>query len=386
MEIEQIEKDILELREKLEKSKEENVSIRKIDHYEEFQIINQTNKYMSFNEKNIFIVAKNKNDIKTYEIYNKNKELIAKTDENGLLKFEDKYKEMLKDSLKDYYNNLGLDDEERKIYLHEHSYIQEDEKDENYASKENGYTVSDKPKEDLSKEAKEEEIKEIRKNSSKRSDVIEPTLIQEDLGIDVKNLEGITKIQDKRFYNKVPKARDYDEDAILVYNNKTNKFMIIGMQNGKYVECNAIEPSVGTTKTSVDIDKNGENIKERAISGIMKIKNSDEYDFAVNFNGMGEIEFKELRMDRNGQYISTDLDVQGKKKTAKEVENIMDKNRNNYIEDEIEEFRLEQEQGKKSDVNSLKEKKALNEEHEIHERPEERERVPYEDYEKRDET
>ena len=118
----------------------------------------------------------------------------------------------------------------------------------------------------------------------------------------------------------------------------------------------------------------------------MKIKNSDEYDFAVNFNGMGEIEFKELRMDRNGQYISTDLDVQGKKKTAKEVENIMDKNRNNYIEDEIEEFRLEQEQGKKSDVNSLKEKKALNEEHEIHERPEERERIPYEDYEKRDET
>ena len=68
METEQIEKEIMELREKLEENNKD-ISIRKIDYYDEFQIINQTNKYMSFNEKGIFIVAKENEDDKTRYLF-----------------------------------------------------------------------------------------------------------------------------------------------------------------------------------------------------------------------------------------------------------------------------------------------------------------------------
>lgn len=78
---EEIEKEREELREKLEK---ENVKekTRSIDYYKEMQLINQTEKYMGFRQKDIFVVEKVKNigdeEIVTYEIYNRDKQKIAR--------------------------------------------------------------------------------------------------------------------------------------------------------------------------------------------------------------------------------------------------------------------------------------------------------------------
>lgn len=361
----QIAKEKDELREKLVKENKK-IKFKQIDYYEEFQIINQTDNYMGYSEKDIFIVEKEEmygKNVKTFDIYNRNKEKIAETNAEGILTLSEEYKANLKEKLGDYYPQLGLEDEDRKMYLHEYNYVQDGE-DKYFTSKEKGFIVNDKPKEELTKEEKTQNIEEVRKNREKHVDIIDPELIKEDLGLDSKDFGTMIKIKDKRFYEKVPGARELEGDAILMYNNRTNKFMVIGMEKGKYVECKGIEPSVGTMKTSIDLDKKGENVEKQAIGGIMKIKGNNDFDFAVNLEPGGTIEFQELRKASNGKYISADLRTQGQYATSWEVDKMMNKKRNNNIYDEIEEFKTEQKHGHKSTVKSLKDKECLKEEKE----------------------
>ena len=367
-----------ELRNKL--SGENKDEIREISYYTDFQLINKTDKYMGFNEKDIFIVEreteKDGEKVKNHEVYNRNQEKLAGTDETGLMKFENNYKEYLKDKLKDYYKLLGLEDKERKMYLHEQDFVQEFDKeiDKNFVSKEKGFVVSDKPKKELSKEEQKQEIEQIRKNRSKKVDVLDSTLLENDLGLNAKDIGSMISIKDIRFYKMVPEARNYDGDAMLAYCKSTNKFMIIGMKNGKYVECDSVEPSVGTMKSSVDLDRTGENVEKQAIGSVMRLKGNNDYDFAVNLELGGSIEFQELRKDKDGKYISADLRMQGQYATSWEVEKMMDKNKNKYIYDEREEFETEQKHKEKSSVHSLNEKECTKEEKEGKKHNEEKER------------
>ena len=358
-----IEKQREELRKKLEEdNKKEKNKIREIDYYKELQLINNNSKYMGFMEKDVFVVSKeekiNGKKIKTLEVYNKNLDKIASTDKNGLLNLEPEYKDELKEKLKDYYPQLGLDDKKREIYLHEHEF---EEEGKNFISKENGVVASDKKEKDLTEEDKKKEIEKLRDNRKNKVDTLDSALVKEDLGIDTKDLGTMIKIKDKRFYDKVPDAKDFNGDALLIYNNKTNKFMIIGMKKGKYVECKGIEPSVGTMKTSVDLDKTGKYVQEQGISSVMKLKGNNDYDFAVNLEA-GAVEFQELRRGKNGKYISADLCTQGQHSTSYEVEKMMDKGKNRSINDELDEFNKENEHGHSSSVQSLKNKNCTKEE------------------------
>lgn len=354
-------KEILLKKEKLkEKLENKQNKIKDIYYYEQFELINEIDKYMGFKEKEIFIVEKEEiikgEKIKTFEIYNKDENQIATVDKEGLITLNTEYKEHLKETLKEYYSNLGLEDKERKMYLNEYEYTQNKE---NFVSKEKGFAVDDKPKE---MQSKVKQIKEIRENRKSKVDILEPALLEEDLGLNANDIGAMIKIKDKRFYEKVPEAKQYDGDAILAYNKRTNKFIILGMKNGKYEECDRVEPSVGTMKTSVDLDRTGEKVEKQAISGVMKLKGNDDYDFAVNLELGGTIEFQELRKDKDGKYISADLQVQGQYATTYEVEKLMDKRKNHYIYDEREEFEAEQKHGQKSTVKSIQEKECTEEE------------------------
>lgn len=70
------------------------------------------------------------------------------TDENGLLTLEPEYKDVLKDQLKEYYDSLGIEDKNREMYLHKREYTQEKE---NFVSKEKGFSVKDKPEDELTR-------------------------------------------------------------------------------------------------------------------------------------------------------------------------------------------------------------------------------------------
>lgn len=187
--------------------------------------------------------------------------------------------------------------------------------------------------------------------------MIEPKLIEEDLGIDAKDFGTMTKIKDKRFYDRIPDAKNYDEDAILAYNKKTNQFMIIGMQNGKYVQSDSIEPSVGTMKSTIGLDRDGETVKKEAIGGIMKIKGNDDYDFAINVSLTGGLDFKELRKTEDGKYISADLQMQGQGVTSWESEKMMDNDRDKPTAKEIRNYLEEEEKEQKRLENALKNRK-----------------------------
>ena len=356
---------IAELRDQIRekaKAENENMDIREIHYLKEFQIINETEKYMGYNENDIFIVEKNKKDIKYYDIYNKDMERLASTEEEGVLKIDESYKEKLKENLKDFYPQLGLEDEKRKMFLHEIQYVQEKNGQQQYFSKEKGFIINDKSKEEITKEENEEQIKDVREKRQNNIDIIDTTLIEEDLGLNEKDIGSVIQIKDKVFYEKVPEAKKYDGNAMLAYCKATNSFIVMGLKNGKYEMCESIEPSVGTMKTSVDLDRRGENIEKQAIGGIMKLKENNEYDFAVNIEPGGVIEFQELRMDNHGKYMSADLCIQGQTQTSWEVEKMMDKGKNRLIDDEMEEFKNEQKHDEAVTVGSLDEKNCTKEE------------------------
>lgn len=372
--------EIARIRDELRKelSEKNNADIREITYYTDFELINKTDQYMGFNEKDIFIVEKEEEKegkkVKNYAIYNKDKKKLAETDDKGLMELESQYKDLLKEKLQDHYKMLGLEDKERKMYLHEQSYVQESEKERenNFVSKEKGFAVSDKPKDELSKEEQEQELEHIRENRDKKADMLEPALLEHDLGLNPEDIGSMIKIKDKRFYQMLPETKKYEGDAILAYCRSTNKFMIIGMENGKYVECDGVEPSVGTMKTSIDLDRTGERVERQAIGNLMKIKGNNDYDFAVNLELDGNMEFQKLRKDKDGKYMSADLQIQGRYATSWEVEKMMDKNKNIHIYDEREEFETEQKHGKSSSIQSLKEKQCTKEEKEGKEHDEDR--------------
>lgn len=377
-------KQIIEKRDNLRKKLEKNdkdANIRNITYYKEFELINKTFQYSGFSEEEVFLVDKQIGEGKDkkiiHEIYDRDNILIAKTDKEGKLNIENEYKERIKKQLGEYYVLLGLDDKERDLYLTQNYRTIENEKDKNFISKEIEYKVSDNKE----NKEQEDEIKEdTDKSRENKVDVIDKELIGQDLGIDPKDISKCIKIKDKRFYEKVPEARGYDGDAILAYSSSQNKFMVIGYQNGKYVQCESIEPSYGTMKTSIDLDRTGEDVETQPITGIMKIKGNANYDFAVNLEFGGTVEFQELRVDRStGKYISADLRTQGQYQTSWEVEQLMDKARNRNIHDEVQEFYTEKRHGAQSTVQSLKNKKCTKEEKdkEEHDGFDRGERTPY---------
>lgn len=100
-------------------------------------------------------------------------------------------------------------------------------------------------------------------------------------------------------------------------------------------------PGKGTMKTSVDLDSDGNPVTTQSISAILQLKANNEYDFAVNLNQAGVLEFQELRWDNiNQKYMSSDLETRGdiKQRTTKEVDDMMKNTTNDDITTEIDKY------------------------------------------------
>lgn len=220
-------------------------------------------------------------------------------------------------------------------------------------------------KEDLEKRLEQEtkETKETQKDKEdetkkveEEKEEIKPNEIEEELGLQEGDIESCTEVVDKRFYDKVPEARSFDGYASLAYSKSRNEFIIVGKDNGKIVEAETIMPGKGTMKTSVDLDDNGNPVKTQAISAILQLRGNNEYDFAVNLNPLGVLEFQELRWDDiNKKYMSSDLATKGdiRQKTSKEVDEMMKNNTNDNITDEINKYEELKAKGKSIDIDDI---------------------------------
>lgn len=355
------------LRKKLEKElkekKDKKTNIRDITYYTEFEMVNQTDLYSAFSEEEVFVVEKEievEGEKQTvHEFYDRDHKKIAFADKDGKMVLEKEYQERIQKQLGEYYKLLGLEDKNRKLYLTKNYKTIEQAMEQNYRSKEVDYRVSGEE----NPEPQEKETEE--KKRKNKVDVLDKNLIGEDLGIDPNDLTHCIRIKDKRFYEKVPEARNFDGDAVLAYSRKENKFIICGSRNGKYVPCESVDPSYGTMKTSIDLDRTGENVEKQPIMGIMKIKGNPNFDFAVNLEFGGIVEFQELRIDEStGKYISADLCTQGQYQTSWDVEQMMNKGVNRNIHDEVMEYETEKKHGAESSIESLQAKECTKEEKE----------------------
>lgn len=332
-------KEIIEardsLREKLEEDikdkKKKNEQIGKIVYYEDFELINEAKGKLGLIENEVFIVTRNifgENDskISVYEIYDENQNLLAITDKDGKITYTESYKEKLKNNFGKFYNEAGID--ERDFYL-----VREGE-----------FSVSDKPYKDLNREEKEKLQEKAEKQKDKKVDEKEmdnPETARKDLQYSDDDILYSVEIKDKRFYDQVPSAKEYDGNAMLIYSKKEGKFIIGGMVNGHFEKSKYIEPSMSTMRTSIDLNDDGEKVQTDNIHGIMQIKNNPNYAYSIDIEATGYIEFQELRIDRSKnpvEYVSADLETTRQYRSSKEVEYAMRRDTNHEISDEVDDY------------------------------------------------
>lgn len=338
--------DIKEVAEKIyniSSKKEDNKKIEDIIYYEEYEFLKQDKKYFSFAEKDVFIIEKTESiegkDVITCEFYNKNGELIANSDEDGNIEFSKEYKEELKKMPKEYYSKIGFD--KRKVKMEE--IIKEK-------------SVKEKlPKE---KDKKETESKKEEKDKTEKEKIKK---MEQDLSIKEKDIQSSSEIRDEEFYKLVPEAKNFKGNVSIVYIGSTNEFKVLGVdkKTGKYEELKTVLASQAVEqKSSIDLGRDGENVKRESLRAVLKIKGEEEYSFAAKLEPYSPIEFKELRRDlHTGEYISTDMQTYHQYPTSREVDKMMKKEENYDVRQEVEKFEKIEKKGKeKTDIKQIQDK------------------------------
>ena len=329
-----------------------NEFIGKIVYYSEYEIINQTEEHMGLEEKDIFVVTRHiyedENYIQKYELYDKENNLLAHTNAIGEIVYEENYKEKVKARYGGYYNEIGID--ERKSYM----------------VRENEFSISDKPYDKLNEKEKEElqeKANDIDNKKLAQNEFENVEQARKDMKYGENDILYSTEIKDKRFYEQIPSAKKYDGNAMLIYSKKEQKFVIGGMVNGEFKPSEDIEPSRSTMRTSIDLNRDGTDIERETITGIMNVKGNNDYAYSIDVSQSGYIEFQELRKDLyTNKYITADLETTKQHATTLDVERIMDKTHNYYINDEIEAFKdLEHTEEDKIDLDEIEMEKAKEE-------------------------
>ena len=347
-------KEIVEVRDNLrmnlendiKENNKKNEQIGKIVFYKDFELVNKTKEHMGLIENEVFIVTRNINDAENnkiclYEIYDEKQNLLAKTDIEGKLIYEESYKEKLKKNFGKYYDESGI--EERDSYL-----IREDE-----------FVIGEKPYRELNEKEKAKVDKKQEKQKEKKVDEKEldnPEIARKDLKYGDDDILYSVEIKDKRFYDQVPSAKQYEGNAMLIYSKKEGKFVIGGMVNGHFEKSDYIETSKSTIKTSIDLDKKGQPVKRDNIHGVMQISNNPNYAYSIDIEPTGFIEFQELRVDRTKnpvQYVSADLETTRQYRSGKEVEYTMRRDTNHEIYDEVNDFNKAEKDGEEMDIDEL---------------------------------
>lgn len=336
-----------ELREQLEE-KDKDLKVGKIAYYEDFEVIKGDKNHNSFSEKDVFVVTRKMEadgkEFEYYELYDGNKQLIARTDENGELQYSEEFKE----KLGPMYSYLQLG--KRDMYL----------------NRENEFLVEDKPIEEMTLEEKVESKKKEDVYREHKVDYEEPALIEDDLGMERNSISYCDSIKDKRFFEMVPESKDFSQTAMLIYSQKTEEFMIVGVKDGKFEKYSSIDSAKSTMKNTQDLGREGENVSKNSIGGIMNFKGKRDFDFSVNIDGMGNVKLQELRRDQEtGKIISSDLETGTQYRASWKVEEMMNEKEKQDISDDVE--RIEEKE----------EEKIVNID-EIREEEEEDEKVPWE--------
>ena len=339
-------KDVNEIKsEILTRLREQEENVKGIEYIEEMELLESKNEYYGLSENDIFLVKKeeqkNNKKVIVYDIYDKEGQLIGKADEKGKVELSEKYKEKLQEKYKSLYNKLGIGKRAAKI-KDINKYIKDEELEQEEPTDEKSEKIIE------NKEDKKEEVE----NPNQMSENEQVEKMEESLGLDAKDIKSSSEITDPQFYQMVPEAKEYKGNVSVVYVGSTNEFMIVGVdkQTGEYKPLETVEASraidVSETKKSIDLGNDGSEVQTKSLKAIINIKGENEYSFATKLEGMNPIEFKGLRRDQlSGEYISWDMDTSHQYPSTQKVADMMNKDKNEYITEEIDKYNAQADKG-----------------------------------------
>ena len=285
-----------------------DTAISNITYYKEY-----TFDSAKFIENDIFVTklqkTKGKNQIETFEIYNKDGELIATVNEKGKVQFAPEYIELLKQEYKKFFEILKLDEatlelperlREEDISLEHDELEKEVEKQEQKGKK---------------IEKKQEEEKSQDDNSQEQE-------IAKQKGIPTNNVLIVR--DNSNLYKDHP---EIERNLIFSRDNDGKVKAEYIDENGELQPSKYIQPSnTSVRQETISIGKDGNPVTRETPQQVMRTQNltkrdQDVRDVRINikFDQYGYMDIEEARQGRNGEWAAHDIEVRGRDYNSAQV-------------------------------------------------------------------
>lgn len=305
---EEIKQTMAEIYTQIAEREGKDTAISNITYYKEF-----TFDSAKFIENDIFVTklqkTKGKSQIETFEIYNKDGELIATVDEKGKVQFAPEYIELLKQEYKKFFEILKLDEatlelpeklREEDISLEHDELEKEVEKQEQKGKK---------------IEKKQEEEKSQDDNSQEQE-------IAKQKGIPTNNVLIVR--DNSNLYKDHP---EIERNLIFSRDNDGKVKAEYIDENGELQPSKYIQPSnTSVRQETISIGKDGNPVTRETPQQVMRTQNltkrdQDVRDVRINikFDQYGYMDIEEARQGRNGEWAAHDIEVRGREYNSAQV-------------------------------------------------------------------
>ena len=305
---EEIKQTMAEIYTQIAEREGKDTAISNITYYKEF-----TFDSAKFIENDIFVTklqkTKGKSQIETFEIYNKDGELIATVDEKGKVQFAPEYIELLKQEYKKFFEILKLDEatlelpeklREEDISLEHDELEKEVEKQEQKGKK---------------IEKKQEEEKSQDDNSQEQE-------IAKQKGIPTNNVLIVR--DNSNLYKDHP---EIERNLIFSRDNDGKVKAEYIDENGELQPSKYIQPSnTSVRQETISIGKDGNPVTRETPQQVMRTQNltkrdQDVRDVRINikFDQYGYMDIEEARQGRNGEWAAHDIEVRGRDYNSAQV-------------------------------------------------------------------
>lgn len=284
-----------------------DTEISSITYYKEF-----TFDSAKFIENDIFVTklqkTKGKNQVETFEIYNKDGELIATVDEKGKVQFAPEYIELLKQEYKKFFEILKLDEATLELpekLREEDISLEHDELEKEVEKQEQKGKKIEKKQEEKSQDDNSQE-QEIAKQK----------------GIPTNNVLIVR--DNSNLYKDHP---EIERNLIFSRDNDGKVKAEYIDENGELQPSKYIQPSnTSVRQETISIGKDGNPVTRETPQQVMRTQNltkrdQDVRDVRINikFDQYGYMDIEEARQGRNGEWAAHDIEVRGRDYNSAQV-------------------------------------------------------------------
>lgn len=304
---EEIKQTMAEIYTQIAEREGKDTAISNITYYKEF-----TFDSAKFIENDIFVTklqkTKGKNQVETFEIYNKDGELIATVNEKGKVQFAPEYIELLKQEYKKFFEILKLDEATLELpekLREEDISLEHDELEKEVEKQEQKGKKIEKKQEEKSQDDNSQE-QEIAKQK----------------GIPTNNVLIVR--DNSNLYKDHP---EIERNLIFSRDNDGKVKAEYIDENGELQPSKYIQPSnTSVRQETISIGKDGNPVTRETPQQVMRTQNltkrdQDVRDVRINikFDQYGYMDIEEARQGRNGEWAAHDIEVRGRDYNSAQV-------------------------------------------------------------------